>query len=752
MSTENKIKFFIILILVAFLVFPRTASADIIGILDIFQTQLGALEEFTGVPMNTWVKVVILYIIALICFIATGSLLNWVLKLPLTNPEIVSLSNNFVTNGWAFAAGLVNMGIILILLMIAFAYILKIETFQAKQSFVRLIIVALLINFSLVFVKALFDISNIVYLYILNLAGGDFVVESFRTFVWGLWGVISMLGGIILGLTAPLLIPPAAPFAQLGILIIWLSAGHFILPTWIFQLVIAFIFSFLFLLLFFLFSARIFIIWILTVLSPWAFLCYILPQTKKYWNQWLKWLLDWMFFGAVILFLLVLGLKSIPSIQMPLLVWVGGILPVPGYFYYYFFLFVFLLVVIYLLRKKFMPEFAQFLIDQSKTVGGLIWTRGLKPMGGIAIKGLERGLIAQKKLEEEVKRRKEAGERIPRRVEIASGLARGIATPFRWAYKTLGVTPEFVAAKRVEKEMEKFEKAYGKDIDTAVTAHLGMPVVSPEMKAALGLYLAKMKGAAGINKLSEEEQRKTLEAIAATVPGRLADFVKHRPELIDDEKVGEIIKRTMVSKGMEDDDVKKLIEIGVSEVEAIRKAAFKKAVDAMKVTDVDTLALSTLQNKEFQEMVVRFKDPNFIRRIGEEKGTEYIEALRERAKELGAVEIAKTNLTLLRQSVTNPGFKAVFPPIEGAESIGEVEALGILVTEPLLIEYERLRKSYNELKGRIEKMKPEEVTRDMAEALAKTVEELKKLEEDIRKTPELAKKWEKVEKLKGSLK
>jgi hypothetical protein len=396
---ERKIKFLISLSLIVLLLFPKSASADILGTLDIFESQLNAIEEFTGVPMNAWIKVLILYVLGLITFIASGSLLNWVLKLPLTNPEIISLSNDFVTKGWAFTAGLVNMGIILILLMIAFGYILKIETFAAKQTFVKLVIIALLINFSLVFVKALFDISNILYLYILHLAGSNFLVESFNAFTKGLWYMIITIGGNILAVTAPLMIPPTAPWTQLRILITWLTGAYLFIPTWIYQLAIAFMFSFLFLLLFFLFSARIAIIWILAVLSPWAFVCYVLPQTRKYWNQWLKWLLDWMFFGIVILLLLVLGLKSIPSIETPWFIWVGSILPVPGYVYYYFFLFVFLLIVIYLLRKKFMPEFAQFLIDQSKTVGGVIWTRGLKPMARVTGETIRTSLTRSERIQ-----------------------------------------------------------------------------------------------------------------------------------------------------------------------------------------------------------------------------------------------------------------------------------------------------------------------------------------------------------------
>jgi len=448
---ENKIKFFIIPLVITFLLLPSFASADIFGIMDLFESQLSAVEEFTGVPMNNWVKVFILYVGGLIAFVTSGSLLAWVIRLPLTNPELISLSNNFVTSGWTFVSGLVNMGIILILLMIAFAYILKIETFRAKQVFVKLIIVALLVNFSLVFVKAIFDISNILYIYILNMVGPNFVWESFKTFAGGIKGVITAIAGSILVLTAPLMIPPAAPWVQFGVLIAWLTGSLFFIPTWIMQMVIAFLFSFLFILLFFLFSVRIFIIWIFAVLSPLAVVCWVLPQTKKFWDQWLKWLLDWMFFGVVILFLIALGLKTIPSIETPSFVWIGGLLPVPGWFFYYFFLFIYLLVIVYLLRKKFMPEFAEFLIEQSKAVGGMIWTRGLKPTSGVALKAAEDAAVRQKETEKKAKEEK----RMLTTREKFGGI---LAKPLRWAYKTVGTTPEQVALSREVHEIASAEK------------------------------------------------------------------------------------------------------------------------------------------------------------------------------------------------------------------------------------------------------------------------------------------------------
>lgn len=54
---------------------------------------------------------------------------------------------------------------------------------------------------------------------------------------------------------------------------------------------------------------RIFALWILLILTPVAFLFSILPQTEKYWNQWLENLTKYAFTGPILIFFLWLALK-----------------------------------------------------------------------------------------------------------------------------------------------------------------------------------------------------------------------------------------------------------------------------------------------------------------------------------------------------------------------------------------------------------------------------------------------------------
>ncbi|MBU4142542.1 hypothetical protein KJ590_00880, partial [Patescibacteria group bacterium] len=66
-----------------------------------------------------------------------------------------------VTTGWQITRGLANMFFALILLLMAFDTILQTNKFPIKTILPKLIIVALLINFSLVFCGIIIDFSQI---------------------------------------------------------------------------------------------------------------------------------------------------------------------------------------------------------------------------------------------------------------------------------------------------------------------------------------------------------------------------------------------------------------------------------------------------------------------------------------------------------------------------------------------------------------------------------------------------------------
>lgn len=72
------------------------------------------------------------------------------------------LTNPLVTKGWPFVLGLANLGFVLGLLFIAITTILRISGFDARRLLVRLLIAALLINFSLIIAGVILDLSRLV--------------------------------------------------------------------------------------------------------------------------------------------------------------------------------------------------------------------------------------------------------------------------------------------------------------------------------------------------------------------------------------------------------------------------------------------------------------------------------------------------------------------------------------------------------------------------------------------------------------
>jgi len=77
-----------------------------------------------------------------------------------------------VTTGWTITRGLANMVIALILLIMSFDTILQINKFPIKTVLPRLIAVALLINFSLMFCGLIIDAAQILTRYFIDKAGG----------------------------------------------------------------------------------------------------------------------------------------------------------------------------------------------------------------------------------------------------------------------------------------------------------------------------------------------------------------------------------------------------------------------------------------------------------------------------------------------------------------------------------------------------------------------------------------------------
>ena len=365
----NKIKYpFLLIIFASTLLFFVTPSSTQAFVFDFPQAALEGAEEkvmpITSFLMNT----LFLYAKSL----ASLALFTYLFDISIwLNLEMVSVQEEIVTFGWGFVSGIANMFLILIFVICALAIILKIESFPAKKILPNLIIVALLMNFSLVFIGMLIDITNIIYSTLLPRGETFAMMWEFAKPLLssGLASVITMIG-TSKALVALFAIPFAAPFAQVG-LVFALSAILPVTTTIFFQIGIFALLSAIFGLYAAVFAGRIFVIQILAILSPLAFLCLIHEKTKEFWKMWLKWLLQWLFVGIFLLFFLRLGfllfaiLKEVAGER--LLAGIPFWHDIGAYLVFYILVATYLGVALFI-AKKFMPEFAQAGIGAAEAV------------------------------------------------------------------------------------------------------------------------------------------------------------------------------------------------------------------------------------------------------------------------------------------------------------------------------------------------------------------------------------------------
>ena len=197
----------------------------------------------------------------------------------ITGPD----ANIAVATGWPIARDLANMFVVLGFVIIGIATTLRIQEYQAKKLLPKLIIVALLINFSLLICGIFIDGSNITMGYFLNKGGyfGQKFMQSIET--------QTNIVGQAFGFDA------IDPLSLLGMV-----------TGFVFYNIVA---TIIFMLFFFLFIFRYMALWILVILSPLAFVFYVFPFTKKYFEMWWNQFFAWCIIGIPAGFFLFLADK-----------------------------------------------------------------------------------------------------------------------------------------------------------------------------------------------------------------------------------------------------------------------------------------------------------------------------------------------------------------------------------------------------------------------------------------------------------
>ena len=280
-------KIIIPILIFVFLFSPFIASA---------QGALGdAAAWIRNIPVNAtnYIMGVIVYLFATFAQIA-GGLLDWVtspgfINLPYTKPgSLADGGNPIIEVGLNITKNFVNMGLVVVLVFIALAVTLRLEEYATQKTLVRLIIIALLVNFAPIICGLIVDASNIIMNYFLV-------------------GIREGISGILTdnstaGLTGTLTRPGSVTTFSL------LAKGAV-------MIILNLFIGLAFLLLASVFVFRYIAIWILVILSPLAFIAWILPATKRLWEMWWKQLLNWSFIGIPMAFFLYLAMSSVAGLN-----------------------------------------------------------------------------------------------------------------------------------------------------------------------------------------------------------------------------------------------------------------------------------------------------------------------------------------------------------------------------------------------------------------------------------------------------
>jgi hypothetical protein len=198
------------------------------------------------------------------------------------NLKMFSYSNG-VDVGWQMVRDTANMFFILILLAIAFATVLKLESWNFKRLLPRLVAAVLLVNFSRVITEFIIRLGNELMRAIVNAAGGSNSIS----------GVVGQLAKVSTWYTKNSLDDHFNPREPEMVF----RFGN------IFILVIACVTFFVILRLSITLLLRVLYLWLLVIVSPLALVASTVPSLQSYSTQFWQLLFKYIFLGPIAMFL-----------------------------------------------------------------------------------------------------------------------------------------------------------------------------------------------------------------------------------------------------------------------------------------------------------------------------------------------------------------------------------------------------------------------------------------------------------------
>jgi hypothetical protein len=218
-----------------------------------------------------------------------------------------------VQMGFSVSLSLANLGFIIGIIIIAIATIIQNQTYGMKQILWKLVFMAILVNFGLVIMGAIFNVSNQFTNYFLNCidpsgsgcSGNEDGLTSSNNFAKHLAGAFNPQRDFFTNNVESndAKDVPGATGSGLGQMLVPITSMLFVVTAVI--LIVIVLGAFIVMLV-----VRYVYIAILAVLLPFAWMLWIFPSTKKNFSDWWEKFIKWTIFAPIVLFFLWLAMET----------------------------------------------------------------------------------------------------------------------------------------------------------------------------------------------------------------------------------------------------------------------------------------------------------------------------------------------------------------------------------------------------------------------------------------------------------
>ncbi|MBI4919817.1 hypothetical protein HY838_00745 [Candidatus Azambacteria bacterium] len=290
--TKNKkyLGLIVIAVIVFNFIFPFSAVAAEKDDSSIADTLLGWISAKALLGISDFVSTIFGAIFGVILYLE-AQIIDYILS-----PSNFSFTNAMVVKlGWGITRDLGNMFLILILLVIAFSTVLRIQSYAIKQLWWKVLVAALLVNFSLVIAGFIIDFTQVLTTYFIKQSTG----QGFTTITVKLANAMKITNFYNPALPTTVMqgITQFGASAVAGLVGMVLTLIGLVITVFVFGATAIFL------------IVRILYIWMLLIFAPIVWMLWILPATSKYFSQWWNKFIQWAFFAPIYVFMIYLSLS-----------------------------------------------------------------------------------------------------------------------------------------------------------------------------------------------------------------------------------------------------------------------------------------------------------------------------------------------------------------------------------------------------------------------------------------------------------